>query len=456
MYCLNAKHQAQSPYSTNTNNGGILWTNNTIMGIESSPTIAADGTIYFGSYHYLYAFSNNGTHKWTFTARLIGTSSFAIGGDGTIYFGTEEDFFYAVNPNGTLRWIFPTQSMIDSQPVIDQSGTIYFGTIDSGKLYALLPNGTEKWDFTTQDAIFTSPAVGSDGTIYCSSNDNHLYAVYPNNGTLKWSVSFGNFIGSPTIANNGMIYEASWDGYLYAINSDGIQSWKSAIGTGCAHCPSIASDGTIYIGADKLYAITPEGVTKWSFDAGPGFSASSDAQAISSDGTIYYAVSMGSQRGDIIAVNPDGTQKWRETIANEWVWSSPAIAKDGTVYIGSTSMGTTPYGVLYAFNGKPFDPITIDRPKQGKLYFFNNELGSTISGNTICIGPITIQAIHPAPDEVIKVDFFLDGKKQTSIQTPPYQWTYSKFSLGKHSITVIATNRIGAVRSDSISIWKLF
>ena len=456
MYCNNAQHQAQSPYSTSTNDGGLLWTNTTIMGIESSPTIAADGTIYFGSYHYLYAFNPNGTHKWTFTARLIGTSSYAIGNDGTIYFGTEEDYFYAVNPNGTLRWTFSTQSMIDSPPVLDQDGTIYFGTVDTGILYALLPNGTEKWEFTTQDTIFTSPAVGNDGTIYCSSNDNHLYSLYPNNGTMKWSASFGNFIGSPTVANDGTIYEASLDGYLYALNSNGTQRWKSAIGTGCAHCPSIGSDGTIYIGAEKLYAITPTGALKWSFDAGSGFAASSDAQAISSDGTIYYAVSMGSQRGDIIAVNSDGSQKWRETIANEWVWSSPAIGKDGTVYIGSTSMGTTPYGVLYAFNGEPFDPITIEKPVQGRLYFIDKEIHSTHSGVTLCIGPITIQATHPEPTEVVKVEFFLDGQKQITIQNPPYQWTYRKLGFGQHTITVTATNDIGATRSDSITIIKLF
>jgi len=455
MYGYNAQHQAQSPYSTSTNNGGILWTNTTIMGIESSPTIAADGTIYFGSYHYLYAFNPNGTEKWSFTARLIGTSSFAIDHEGVIYFGTEESYFYAVNPNGTMKWLFPTDSMIDSPPVLDQEGTIYFGTVDSGRLYALAPNGTEKWHFTTGDAIFTSPAIGQDGTIYCSSNDKHLYALFPN-GTLKWSFPTSDFLGSPTIGNDGTIYEACWNGYLYAIKPNGTKKWESPIGEGCAHCPSIAMDGTIIIGGDKLYAIYPNGTRKWAYDAGPGFIASSDSQAISSDGTIYYAVTMYSSRGDIVAVNPNGTKKWREIIANDWVWSSPAISSDGTVYIGSSSMGTTPYGELYAFNGIQFDTPVLEQPKSKKLYLFDKETGVTLQKNTIIIGKITIKVTHPEPENVSMVEFYIDGVKKYEATSPPYQWTWSTLSFGRHSIAVTAVSKTNITKTVGITVWKFF
>jgi hypothetical protein len=40
--------------------------------------------------------------------------------------------------------------------------------------------------------------------------------------------------------------------------------------------------------------------------------------------------------GEIIAVNPDGTERWRKWIADDFVNSGPAIGSDGTVYIGST------------------------------------------------------------------------------------------------------------------------
>jgi len=455
MYCFNAQHQAQSPYSTETNNGGIQWTFNTITGIDSSPTIGSDGTIYFGCYHNLYALNSNGTLKWVFTARRIGTSSFAIDGNGVIYFGTEESFFYAVYPNGTMKWLFPTYGMIDSPPVLAQDGTVYFGTVDSGRLYALSPNGIEKWHFTTGDVIFTSPAVGADGTVYISSNDKHLYALFPN-GTLKWSFSTSDFLGSPTIGNDGTIYEACWNGNLYAIYPNGTKKWESPIGEGCAHCPSVSTGGTIYIGGDKLYAIYPNGTRKWAYDAGSGFKASSDAQAISSDGTIYYGVTSGRGRADLIAVNPDGSERWRETIANEWVYSSPAIGKDGTVYIGSTSMGTAPYGQLYAFNGIQFDTPVLEQPKSKKLYLFDKETGVTLQTNTIVIGKITIKVTHPEPENVSMVQFYIDGVKKYEATSPPYQWTWSTFSFGRHNIAVTAVSKTNITKTVGITVWKFF
>ena len=69
------------------------------------------------------------------------------------------------------------------------------------------------------------------------------------------------------------------------------------------------------------------GTLKWKFEAGsPGASS----PAIAGDGTVY----VGSRDHYLYAINPDGTLKWKfETGA--WVDSSPAIASDGTIYVGS-------------------------------------------------------------------------------------------------------------------------
>jgi outer membrane protein assembly factor BamB len=62
--------------------------------------------------------------------------------------------------------------------------------------------------------------------------------------------------------------------------------------------------------------------------------------AIASDGTIY----VGSEDGSLYALNPDGTLKWGYD-ASSAVNSSPTIGSDGTVYVGSES------GNLYAIKG---------------------------------------------------------------------------------------------------------
>jgi len=52
--------------------------------------------------------------------------------------------------------------------------------------------------------------------------------------------------------------------------------------------------------------------------------------AIAGDGTIY----IGSEDDSLHAVNPDGSRKWVYGTADK-VYSSPAIADDGTIYVGS-------------------------------------------------------------------------------------------------------------------------
>lgn len=75
---------------------------------------------------------------------------------------------------------------------------------------------------------------------------------------------------------------------------------------------------------------------KWKTDIG-GMVYSSPA--IDKDGIIY----IGSYDRYLIAVYPNGTEKWRFK-TEEGIQSSPAIAEDGTIYVGSND------GYLYAIN----------------------------------------------------------------------------------------------------------
>ena len=80
------------------------------------------------------------------------------------------------------------------------------------------------------------------------------------------------------------------------------------------------------------------GTLKWKFETSAEIDSS---PAIASDGTIY----VGSYDGYLYAINPDGTLKWRYQ-TGFWISSSPVIASDGTVYIGSRNY------YLYAIGSK--------------------------------------------------------------------------------------------------------
>jgi outer membrane protein assembly factor BamB len=160
--------------------------------VDSSPAIGADGTIYFGTDPYgavgqdpivvdtnFWAANPDGTLKWSFDTGDGVESSPAIGPDGTIYFGSYDQHLYAITDNGSeavLKWAFPTNGQIDGSPTVDGDGVIYFGSRDS-TLYALYPDGTVKWTFVANDGFECSPTIDDKGYLYIGSFDGNIYAL---------------------------------------------------------------------------------------------------------------------------------------------------------------------------------------------------------------------------------------------------------------------------------------
>jgi outer membrane protein assembly factor BamB len=375
MYCHNIRHTGRSPYSTVDNSFYNKWWFKTDYGyIEGSGIIDNEGVIYFGGWNNnLYAMYPNGTVKWIADVGGDVESSPAIDENGTVYVGIADQWGYlsAINPNGTLKWRYIVNEEILSSPAIGDDGTIYFG---DGAYYinALYPNGTLKWRYKTGLVVYSSPAIGDDGTVYCGSHDNYLYALYPN-GTLKWKYKLEDWIRtSPCIGDDGSIYVASFK--LHALYPNGTVKWITDVGGGTS--PTIGQDGTIYAGYSTLYAVNPiDGSVKWTFPVGGAMRGGTPCNSV--DGTIIFGTDNEPYGGDIVAVNPDGTLRWRKHIC-DYGWGvefAPIIGEDGTVYIGTSAKEFTGpnelvlVGYLYAFNN--MDPNApnapdINGPNKGK------------------------------------------------------------------------------------------
>ena len=111
--------------------------------------------------------------KWAFLTGGIDSSP-AIGTDGTIYVGSWDNNLYAVNPNGSQKWACLTGGSVNASPAIGADGTIYVGSQDDN-LYAInAADGRQQWAFTTGSGIWTSPVVGANGTIYLAAEDGEF------------------------------------------------------------------------------------------------------------------------------------------------------------------------------------------------------------------------------------------------------------------------------------------
>jgi len=244
---------------------------------------------------------------------------------------------------GTLKWTPFRVNQADgdpyvrSSPVLSSDGSVaYFGAND-GKVYAVSTvDGTKKWEFLTTagQPVRSSPAVGLGGTIYVGGNDQKMYAIEDDgtDGTKLWDVGTGGHIwSSPAIGTDGTVYFGVNDHILDAYHANGTLKWSENLSSEVMSSPAIFNDH-VYVGTydGKLHA---RDVQTGDVKQGFPFQASwiiYSSPAIGEDGTIYFA----STDGNVYALNPDGSEKWRRSLGSStFVFSSPALGYYN-LYIG--------------------------------------------------------------------------------------------------------------------------
>ena len=289
--------------------------------------------------------------------------------------GAQDGYLYALNPNGTLAWRFAAASPVQQHPVVGSDGTVYIGM--DGRLYAFSPGGEVRWTASLGTASLPGgPALAPDGqTIYAFGYDSAgpvatLYA-FRLDGTTKWQ--FSNFYGyypalsPPTVAADGTVIVLS--GQLVAIGPDGVEKWR--------YEPSAS-----YYSSYASVAVNPAGevvfavrlVSRASSNAQRGASSGScnssvastmnelestySAPLIDASGNIFLGLGTGKRWtrpwGKVLrAYTPAGTLLWEFPVGEGVYTSSPALAPDGTLYVGSMD------GALYALQDAAPAPNTI-------------------------------------------------------------------------------------------------
>ena len=210
--------------------------------------------------------------------------------------------------------------------------------------------------FETQYAqiIFSSDGAEICGTgSYMDNEQNCIIGLDIATGLMKKYVAASNIWITPAVDSSGSIYFGDDLGNIYALNPDFTVKWKNGGYFGFNNYlnapPTIGPDGSIYmVGSDSInhnpiICVTPEGVLKWAYNP-INTPIASLSPAIATDGTIYVGAKndAASSNGGLIALNPDGSLKWEYTLG-ETLTLSPAIGSDDTVYIGTNQY-------LYAIN----------------------------------------------------------------------------------------------------------
>jgi outer membrane protein assembly factor BamB len=301
-------------------------------GSVSSPAIAPDGTVIFGSTDgNLYAAYPDGLPKWTFTYGGASCSPPSVAADGTVYFGAAVSRYpkpvtngiFAVSSTGQLLWRRIMDSSMVSGVAIGANGTLYvttddFYSPDTLFVQALSPEGSNVWRFANGRRFVSTPAIGADGTIYAGTSDGMLEAIRPN-GTLLWEFNSGDgYLKTPVINANGVLFTAGAS--FHAINPDGQRLWSYALQYGADSGPSCLDPANvIFAQGDYTYCrVNSDGSSfqKFVLPASPDRTLSRVVR--DANGTIYVSVYSGVYSdmltGKIYALTAGGVKQWEYSL----------------------------------------------------------------------------------------------------------------------------------------------
>jgi outer membrane protein assembly factor BamB len=248
------------------------------------------------------------------------------------------DFIINIVEPAPLAWPMFMQNLSHSGYKDTPTNVIYISS--NSLLHAVNPDGSGKWTCPIGLSI-SAPIIDEDGVIYHGCQNNYLYAINPD-GSEKWKYNAGDDIQTtPVMDDDGNIWYESdnWD--LVKLSHDGAYICNGWLwGKAYLNSPTIGQNGHIYTldAAGYLTSYNPDCSENWSDWWGDTWG--NCCPAIAGDGTIYIGAGPW-----LCAMNPNGTDKWWGSATGNCHYCSPSIAADGTIYIGCGA--SAPY--LYAF-----------------------------------------------------------------------------------------------------------
>ena len=225
-----------------------------------------------------------------------------------------------------------------------------------------------EWSFPNAGGLIligAGAAIGADGTIYVGWIDkpaqtSHWYALSPQ-GAILWTVDVPGLtdFGMPAIGADGTLYfgsERGSRGILVAVNPGGSIRWILDDLDAISSSPALGPNGTIHVaGGRQVHAVDPQGGIRWTYET-PIRNFTFSSPAVASDGTIY----VGGDDHALHAIDRDGSPRWTFK-TGDLIRTAPSIGADGTIYVPSYD------GRLYAVDpdGSERWSVVVIRPVEG-------------------------------------------------------------------------------------------
>lgn len=264
--------------------GQVLWRKvyptQTSHFVTSSPTPGQDDVLYvmtdpflLGGVATLYAIRLDGEVSWTldFGAYSTGEGAVAVLPDGDLVAVTGCPNPFGVS--GRLVRLDPAGKTVFSHchpdpfpffgtPAVDDDGSIYVGSMaqaaGSEYLVAFDASGHIQWE-NREVSARASPAIGPD-LVYVVSTDADLVGLDKGTGAVRFRHPVGEGVdrnrAPPVVDACGNVVAVSTGGKAAALTPGGDLLWEVEFQGQALGSPAVGSDGTVYVRAYGLYAIS--------------------------------------------------------------------------------------------------------------------------------------------------------------------------------------------------------
>jgi outer membrane protein assembly factor BamB len=250
------------------------------------------------------AFSVAGKLKWEISFKQgveQGVlSSPTIAADGTIYVAIASGQLTAISPHGTIIKAFDFKGN-SSTPAITADGALrfmnvtesYFKPHARGYAPDLSPGfDVGLFDYASSDQAY--PSLGSDGSMYLRLD--HAIIALDTTGKQLWKQMSGSFNSGPAVAKDGTLYSLyTGNSFVTALHPDGTVKWSfsgSQSEGAFVRTLGVAADGTIYVIGDHFYILDTDGKLVHTVDDIGNVTVSSEL-AIDDDGTAIFGTGDG-------------------------------------------------------------------------------------------------------------------------------------------------------------------
>jgi outer membrane protein assembly factor BamB len=286
--------------------------------LGSSPMVGPDGSIYIvDAGCVLHALNPDGAKRWIAQIGLAPSVNGAFGQPcwraATPALGAS-DLLFVANFGGPVLAVDAGSGITTNQfkevggpdsPEIPETGS---GVAGGGALQFFDSAGRVSWTVrlsSGQNTVnFRTAAIAKSGVIAVAGWDSKFH-VYDFAGRPQWEFP-GDWTANPVIAADGTIYVGNFESVV-ALSAAGAPIWKTSVPI--AGAPALAADGTIYVPSQdvgkgknrgnlfSLYALNPQGAIKWRL---PVDALIEHGPTIAPDGTVY----LGTRSDGAIGVKP--------------------------------------------------------------------------------------------------------------------------------------------------------